>query len=179
MSKFNWSSFPKYIIDCGKLSKPSDLIKIFERYKIDKYVYTFMFKDIITVKTGMSAAKSYSRCWGERVYRQLGHAFSWGDLLRIDGSSGADWLIIERDFKEKYGIDLDHRHLTLLVWDVTNYDFKSLNPFKEVEEMESEKINEHILLMGEKPIGNINDEANKRNRSYIPKKVFDNLWVSE
>ena len=108
--KYDWNSFPKYVIDCGKLSEPSDLCKIFKHYKIDKYVYEFVFDNAIKVKTGMSAAKSISRTWGERVYRQLAHAFSWG-YLRIDGSSGADWLVIERDFKLEYGIDLDHRKL--------------------------------------------------------------------
>jgi len=173
--KYDWNSFPKYVIDCGKLSEPSDLCKIFKHYKIDKYVYEFVFDNAIKVKTGMSAAKSISRTWGERVYRQLAHAFSWGHL-RIDGSSGADWLVIERDFKLEYGIDLDHRKLSLIVWDVTNYNFKSYTPFKEVEDMESERIEEHIKLTGKKPIGNINDESNKRNRTYVSKQLFEKVF---
>jgi len=173
--KYNWNSFPKYIIDCGKLSEPYDLCKIFKHYKIDKYVYEFVFDNAIKVKTGMSAAKSRSRILGERVYRQLAHAYSWGSHLRIDGSSGADWLVIERDFEHEYGIKLDHRKLTLVIWDVTNYNFKSCQPFKEVEDMESERIDEHIKLTGRKPIGNINDEANKRNRYYVPKQLVENL----
>ena len=177
MSKFDWDSFPKYYINCGKLSEPFDICRFFKKHKIDKYVYTILYDDMITVKDGMSAAKSISRIWGERIYRQIAHAFSWG-IQRIDGSSGADWLIIERDFKEKYGIDLDHRKLTLVVWDVSNYNFQSFDPFKEVEKMESEKINEYIQRYGEKPIGNINDEANKRNRTYVPKELY-NSFIEE
>jgi hypothetical protein len=105
----------------------------------------------------------------------LAHAFSWG-YLRIDGSSGADWLVIERDFKLEYGIDLDHRKLSLIVWDVTNYNFKSYTPFKEVEDMERERIEEHIKLTGKKPIGNINDESNKRNRTYVSKQLFEKVF---
>lgn len=175
MSKFNWNSFPKYYINCGKLSEPSDICRFFKKHNIDKYVYIFMYNDILIIKIGMSAAKSASRIWGERVYRQMAHALSWG-YQRIDGSSGADWVIIERDFKVKYGIDLDHRKLTLIVWDVSNYKFQSFNTFKEVEDMESEKINEYIQLYGEKPIGNLNDEANKRNRTYVYKELYNNLF---
>ena len=79
----------------------------------------------IVVKFGMSAAESYSRIPGERVYRQIAHCTTWGPRIRIDGSSGADWLIIERDFKQMYGIDLVHSDLKLIVWDVTNYKFES------------------------------------------------------
>lgn len=174
MNKFDWTQFPTYNITVGRLTSPYDICSIFERYKIDKYVYRIMFKGIIVIKFGMSAPKGGPR--GERVYRQIGHAYSWG-ADRISGSSGSDWLEIEQDFKRKYGVDLDHKDLSITVWDVSNYEFQSFNPFKEVEEMESEKINEHVRLLGQKPIGNINDEANKRNRSFVSKSLYDNLFI--
>lgn len=178
MNKFNWDSFPTYYILCKQLTAPSDLCSFFKRHKIKKYVYRFVYDDTITVKIGMSAPNSTSQVWGERVYRQLAHAFSWGDK-RIDGSSGADWLIIERDFKLKYGVDLDHTKLMLIVWDVSNYDFQSFNPFKEVESMESEKIAQHTQLLGEKPIGNINDEANKRHRPFVSVDAYNSIFTAE
>lgn len=176
MNKFDWNSFPLYHIDCSDLNEPSDICEFFKKNKIDKYVYTVLYKDMIIVKIGMSAAKSKSRLWGERVYRQLAHAYSWGES-KIEGSSGADWLVIERAFERKYKVKLDHRKLTIAIWDVTNYDFQSLSPFKEVEAMESEKINDHINLYGDKPIGNINDEASKRDRSFVVKKVYNNIFT--
>jgi hypothetical protein len=42
--------------------------------------------------------------------------------------------------------------------------------------MESERIEEHIKLTGKKPIGNINDEANKRNRTYVSKQLFEKVF---
>jgi hypothetical protein len=172
--KYNWQSFPKYTIDIGKLMYPADISQYFKNYKIEKYVYCIIFKGII-IKFGMSAPKSFSKMPGERLYRQLGHCNSWGNAC-INGSSGSDWLIIERDFKNLYGINLDHRFIKTIIWDVTNYDFKSFNPFKEVESMESELINNYLKQFGEKPIGNINDEANKRSRSFVGKKVYYNLF---
>ena len=176
--KFNWASFPKYTFDVGPLNVPAEICAFFKKYQIDKYVYCLMFKGII-IKFGMSAPDGISREWGERVYRQIGHCFTWGTGVRLEGSSGADWLIIERDFKGLYGIDLDHKHLKVIVWDVTNYAFQSFNPFKEVESMESELINNYREQFGEKPIGNINDEANKRNRAFVPKDHWNNLVEEE
>lgn len=176
MSKYDWSSFPRYLINVSNLSVPAEICTIFKKYNIDKYVYQITYKGIVVVKFGMSSAKSSSRIWGERVYRQIAHCYSWGKN-RIDGSSGADWLIIERDFKQKYGVDLDHNHLTITVWDITNYNFRSFDPFKEVEAMESEKINEYVQLMGQKPIGNINDEANKKNRPFVDADTFNDIFV--
>jgi hypothetical protein len=176
--KYDWSSFPKYTIDIGPLNVPAEICAFFKKYQIDKYVYCLMFKGVI-IKFGMSAPKSKSRVWGERAYRQIAHCYSWGDGIRIDGSSGSDWLTIERDFKKLYGIDIDHRHLKMIVWDVTKYNFQSFDPFKEVESMESELINNYREQFGEKPIGNINDEANKRNRAFVSKTTWDNNFVEE
>jgi hypothetical protein len=178
MSKFDWESFPTYYILCKKLTAPSELCSIFKQHNIKKYVYSFVYDNAVTVKIGMSSPRSPSQIWGERVYRQLAHAFSWGPK-RIDGSSGADWVIIERDFKLKYGVELDHNKLMLVVWDVSNYDFQSFNHFKEVESMESEKIDQHIRLLGEKPIGNINDEANKRNRKFVSVDAYNSIFTVE
>lgn len=172
--KFDWSQFPRHNIVYGVLQNPVDICKIFAHYKIDKYVYCIKFKGIV-VKYGMSAPESSSRIWGERVYRQLAHCYSWG-AQRIDGSSGAEWVIIERDFKNTYGIDINHKDITAIVWNVTNYQFESFQPFFEVESMEAELINNYIELVGSKPIGNINDEANKRNKSFVSRKIHDNLF---
>jgi len=172
--KFNWAQFPCYTITYGKLQSPADVCKIFSHYKIDKYVYCIKFKGTV-IKYGMSAAESSSRMWGERLYRQLGHCYSWGPQ-RIDGSSGADWVIIERDFKNLYGVDIDHKDITVTVWDVTHYQFASFQPFFEVEQMEAELINEYIELVGAKPIGNINDEANKRNKTFVNKQLHNTLF---
>jgi hypothetical protein len=173
--KFNWNSFKKHTIDIGKLLSPTDIIQYFKMHGIDKYVYCIMFKGIV-IKYGMSAAESDSRIWGERAYRQIGHCHSWGPAVRINGSSGSDWLIIERDFTNAYGFNLNHQDLKLIVWDVTNYQFKSFHPFKEVEAMESELISGYLEQFGRKPIGNINDGANKRNRSFVDKSRFEALF---
>ena len=176
--KFNWASFPKHTLDAGSLSVPASIVQFFKKHSIDKYVYCIMFKGIV-IKFGMSAAESSTREWGERVYRQIGHCYSWGKGIRLEGSSGADWLIIERDFKELYGFDINHNELKVIVWDVTNYAFQSFNHFIEVESMESELINNYLEQFGEKPIGNINDEANKRNPSFVSVKTFDTNFTIE
>lgn len=173
--KYPWNTFPKYTINVGTLSVPVEIQRTFKDHNIDKYVYCIMFKGIV-IKYGMSAPESIFRDPGERVYRQIGHCYTWGSGIRLEGSSGADWLIIERDFKNLYGIDIDHKHIKIIVWDVTMYPFESFEPFKEVESMESELIKNYVDHFGEKPIGNINDEANKLNRGFVGKATWDNFF---
>jgi len=173
--KYDWESFPKYIIDLSKIQVPSQIVACFKKHNIDKYVYCIMFKGII-IKFGMSAPKSYTREWGERVYRQIGHCSSWGDDVRLNGSSGSDWLIIERDFKYLHEIDLDHKYMKVIIWDVTNYKFQGFDPAKEVESMESEKINNYLYEYNEKPIGNLHDEANKLKRTFVSKQIYNNCF---
>jgi len=176
--KYTWNTFPKYTIDVGSLDVPVEIQQTFREYNIDKYVYCIMFKGII-IKYGMSAPESVHRDPGERVYRQVGHCHTWGKGIRLEGSSGADWLIIERDFKDLYGFDIDHKHIKLIIWDVTKYPFQSFYPFREVESMESELINYYLEHYGAKPIGNINDEANKRNKSFIATATWNNCFEED
>ena len=174
---YDFSKFPKITINVARLQSAADISPIFGHHRIDDYVYCIMFKGIV-IKFGMSAAESVSRIWGDRLYRQVAHCNTWGNGIRIDGSSGADWLVIERDFKNLYGTDLDHRFLKLIVWDVTHYEFKTFNPHKEVVEMESQLINDYLVQFGEKPIGNIHDDANRRKKAFTEKsllnRIFDN-----
>jgi hypothetical protein len=175
-SEYDWNLFPKYTLSVSDLLVPAEIMTFFKNRQIDKYVYCIMFKGIV-IKFGMSAPKSSSREWGERVYRQIGHCYTWGDGIRLDGSSGADWLVIERDVKQMYGINITHTDLKIIIWDVTNYKFKSFSPFNEVEAMESELINNYVTQFGQTPIGNINDEANKRNRTYVSKEQFESVFT--
>lgn len=176
-TKFDWSSFPCYTIHIKDISAPVEISHIFKKYQIDKYVYRIKFKGIV-LKFGMSAAESEYRDWGERLYRQVAHCSTWGEQ-RIDGSSGSDWLTIERDVKEAYGLDLDHTGLVCTVWDVGSYNFESYNPRWEVEKMEAELIDCYVSISGEKPIGNINDHANARNRAYVKKETFEPIFTIE
>ena len=170
--KTQWETIPTYIINVSGLRDPYEICHILKSYNTDKYLYRIKYKGIV-IKYGMSADRSKS--FGERVYRQLAHSASWGEL-RNTGSSGADFRIIEEDFFNLYGISIDKDHLEVKIWDVTNYEFLSTNPRNEIIRMENELIEKHISVTGEKPIGNINDEANIKTKGLVPtvlaKKLF-------
>ena len=174
-TKFNWNSFPCYTINIRDTSAPIEISHFFKKYNIDKYVYRIRFKGIV-LKFGMSAAESEYRDWGERLYRQIAHCYSWGDQ-RIDGSSGSDWLVIERDIKNHYGLDINHADLICTVWDVTSYNFESFQPHTEVEKMEAELIDCYTAIHGEKPIGNVSDHTNVKKKTYVPKKTFNSVFT--
>ena len=171
--QIDWDSIPKYVINLAKIDDPYDICEIFKHYKIDKYLYKIQYKGIV-IKFGMSADKS--RNFGDRAYRQIGHMSSWPKDVRLTGSSGADWRVIEEDFLNTYGFQIEHQSATLTVWDVTNYDFKSINSRNEILDMEAQLIESYRQAVGEKPIGNINDEANRLNRPYTSKAVMGHLF---
>lgn len=160
----DWSIIPTYKIDVGNIVVPYDISRYMKRHKIDKYLYQIIYKGIV-IKYGMSADKA--RDYGERVYRQIGHIRSWGQD-RLTGSSGSDWRIIEEDFNNLYGMDIDRMFVKIKIWDVSKYPFQTITPRNEIFIMESELIETYVRVVGEKPIGNINDDAN---RFGIPKSI--------
>lgn len=164
----------KHEIDIGKISDPSEIADLFRQYNIEKYVYRIRYKGIV-IKFGMSCPSSSSARHGDRVYRQIGHNRSWNDK-RLTGSSGSDWRVIEEDFEEEYGFNIDHRHITLTVWNLTNYPFETVKPFFEVNAIENSLIEQYVEITGSKPIGNINDEANIKKKSAVSKKLADGLF---
>jgi hypothetical protein len=117
-----------------------------------------------------------SRNHGERAYRQIAHCKSWG-LKRVKGSSGAEWLIIEEDILNKYGIEVDHNRLVIEIIDLTNYPFMLHDEWLEVNKIESHYIKEYERFYGTKPIGNINDEHNAHFRPFIQKVTMNSLFV--
>lgn len=169
----NWEVIPTYTIDGSKLTNPSTICGILNHYKIDKYLYRVVYKGIV-IKYGMSADKS--RNYGERLYRQIGHSASWASEYRLRGHSGADWRVIEEDFKKLYGIDINVKDCIITVWDVTNYPFETINSREEILAMESILITNYENLVGQKPIGNINDEAWYMEKASITKETLSNLF---
>ena len=169
----DWDNISTYDINVGMLSDPFEISKILKEYKIRKYCYRIMFKGIV-IKYGMSADNS-KNC-GERIYRQVGHSASWGEQ-RLNGSSGADWRIVEEDFHKEYGIQIDKNHMTIRIWDFTDFAFQTYNPWDEVNAIEAQLIDEYVKLIGEKPIGNINDEANVIRKAAVTKDTMNNLFT--
>jgi len=170
--KFNWDLIPTYEIIVSMLEEPYEICRLMKTKKIDKYVYQITWKGLV-IKYGMSADNSHN--YGERLYRQIGHSKSWGDK-RLNCSSGADWRIIEEDFLNLYGFDLDKNNLKIKIWDVTNYPFETINCWDEVYLMEQTLILKYQNIVGSKPIGNIHDDKNVFNKSYITKKIFGDLF---
>lgn len=173
-----WDTIPTIEIDCSTLGAPYDIADIFKQYQIDWYVYRIKYKDIV-IKFGMSAAESRTRDWGERLYRQIAHTRTWADKM-IRGSSGAEWVYIEEDFKTSYNHDLDHKHITCKVYDFTNYKFDSLNPQNEIYYAEQELIYKYKQLVGNKPIGNVNDNTDFtrfKQKGYVSADVFNKNFI--
>lgn len=168
----NWSIIPTHRIDVKELLSPYDISLFMKKHKIDKYLYQIMYKGIV-IKFGMSADRS--RNYGERIYRQIGHLRSWGNQ-RLNGSSGSDWRIVEEDFENLYGIAIDKDHIRIKIWDLTNYPFTTINPRNEVLILESQLIARYVEAVGEKPIGNINDESNAFHRPAIRTSTWLKLF---
>jgi hypothetical protein len=169
----DWSIIPTLKINGTDLTMPYDICTILKEHNIDWYVYQITYKGVV-LKYGMSADNSKN--YGERLYRQISHAESWGEK-RNGGSSGADWRIIEDDFFKEYGIKIDIKDVTIRVWDVTNYPFQSTVPWDEVNYIEQSLIKTYIDIVGEKPIGNVNDESNITRRARPRRDLVDKFFT--
>jgi hypothetical protein len=170
--KINWNSIPTHCIDVGKLLDPYDICHLLKQHKVSKYAYRIMYKGIV-IKYGMSADNS--RNYGDRLYRQIAHAESWG-AKRNNGSSGADWRIIESDFEKLYGFKISKDYITIKIWNMSNYSFVSFDPWTEVYYVEQTLIESYNTIVGEKPIGNINDDSNYKRKGHIRKDTFGGFF---
>jgi hypothetical protein len=168
----DWQIIPTHTFNIADFSIPYDLSLSMKNLKISKYLYQVTFKGIV-LKYGMSADNS--RSFGERIYRQIGHSKSWGNS-RLTGSSGSDWRIIEEDFFNLYGIEIDRNFMVVKIWDVSNYPFTTINPWFEINAIEQQLIERYVLAVGEKPLGNINDESNAIIRPAISKNTWQQLF---
>ena len=172
MNLIDWSRIPQFNINVGKLSAPSDILAIMKQNRVRKYIYRIKYKGIL-IKFGMSADNSKN--FGERIYRQIAHCISWGPL-RNRGACGSDWLIIEQDFKTQYGFDIDHNDISITIYNLSNYPFKTISPWDEIIAIENYLIEKYVNIVGEKPIGNINDEAHIKRRPKILTTTWDSCF---
>lgn len=169
-------NLPIYTIICGNLKSPRDIIDFFTKKRINWYVYeiSIIVDGILkTVKYGMSADNG--RDFGDRIYRQLAHLKSWGDK-RILGSSGADIVVVNDLWREKYNYDLDHNNVLIKILDVTNYPFKSVDPRKEILAIEENMIWHYEQLHGCKPIGNLLEKYSYKDRAIIEKLTLQRIF---
>jgi hypothetical protein len=169
----DWNSIPTFEIDCNTLVTPANIMNIFRERKVEWYLYRIKYKGIV-IKFGMSAATSEHRDYGERLYRQIAHLSTWGDK-QIRGASGSEFRIVEDDFTARYGKKLKKKHITLKVYDFTNYAFDTIKPVNEIYYAEQELIRTYQTLVDEKPIGNIDDDKNVFQKKHISKQVWQHF----
>lgn len=169
----DWNAIPTYEIKVSDFKNHYDLRKVFKQAKIYKYIYRINYKGLV-LKFGMSSDVISDP--GERVYRQVGHAFGWDCPLK--GSSGDDWYIIEQSITDQYGIVMHKDDLTIKIWDVTNYPFISITPDIEIKRMESELIQTYFEVVGRKPIGNIDDDEKVFKKGMISSELY-NRYIEE
>jgi len=168
----DWNFVKKITILGNELSDPYDISLILKKNSVRKYIYRITYEGIL-IKFGMSADNS--RNFGERLYRQLGHCKSWADK-RLCGSSGSDWRVIEEDFKNRYGYEIDHNKITITVFDLTDYPFTTISTWDEIVGMETFLIDQYEALVGEKPIGNLHDNENVIRRPKILISTWEKMF---
>lgn len=174
----NWQQYSKkYELDISKMSCSSEIAEFFREREIERYVYRIKYKGIV-IKFGMSCPSAYSAREGDRLYRQIGHVHSWGNQ-RLTGSNGADFRVSMEDFENCYGFKLDHNFMSATVWDLTDCPFKTVKPDLEVKAIENWLIEEYVKIVGEKPIGNINDESQVKTQAAVPVQVLEKLFFEE
>lgn len=164
----NWTIIPTYHIDVSNFKNHYDLRSVFKHANIRKYIYRINYKGLV-LKYGMSSDVKSDP--GERVYRQVGHAFGWE--YPLEGSSGDDWYIIEQSVVDQYGITMHKDGLTVKIWDLSQYPFMSLTPNVEIKRIESELIQLHVDTVGEKPIGNIEDDTKIFKKCMISAEIYN------
>lgn len=166
------------ILEVTTLNDPYEICRLFRQYNTTKYVYKIRHRKLgVVLKFGMSCPETDLTEPGERLYRQIGHAASWGSK-KIQGPSGRDWENIELAFRQLYKRKLIRQDLIVDIWDLTNYEFRTINPKFEIIAIENSLIEEYQRITGNMPIGNIKSECAIKRKSAIPVDLLENLIES-
>ena len=180
--KIDFSKIPKYYLIGANLKSPRSISDFFIKNNIKLYCYDIsVINPLIGVmncaKIGMSA--DIKSDFGDRVYRQIAHLKSWGDGLRILGSSGAEFINVAELFEKRYGYSIDHGNCMITIYNMTNYPFRGLNPRIEILAAEELLIKKHVKEFGGKPPGNLIESYLNADRAIIEKLHFEGLFVVE
>lgn len=168
----DWSKVPHYTITCSTMTKPTEICDAMKKLGIDRYVYEIRH-DNITVKYGMS--NDNCPLHGERLYRQIGKLFSWG-RSRLLGPNDITFEYVDDDYMKKYGSYMDHKNISITVWDFTNYPFQTLDEDTEILRAEKELIDFYNKFHNTIPLGN-NYDMDFVSRIYtIRKDLFESLF---
>ena len=170
----NWRKIKLYrLSSLSNLNKPIRISDFFKAHGIEDYVYEIKCNNI-TMKYGMSMLTT-AQIHGERLYRQIGHIPSWGDQM-IDGSSGDEFVDIVQWFEHAWDLKVDHKNITVFVWDFTNYPYRTVNKKNEIEGAESELIKTYAKFYGALPIGNLKDGSEALRRSAPILDVYKTMF---
>jgi hypothetical protein len=170
--KTDWTSTKVYNISLNGVFEPWEIIKLIKQLGIKSYVYEIKHNNV-TIKYGMSDASTTQK--GERVYRQIGHLDSFG-ANKLVGPNGSEFLDINKDYKYKYGCDIDHNNISITIWSFDNYNYRTIDTVKEIIDAETELIETFKNHYGELPIGNIDDNRLWKRKSAPRKDVCDALF---
>ena len=175
----NWKTKCRHrVLEVAALSDPFEICELFQEFGTKKYIYKIRHSKLgIVLKFGMSCPETDNTEPGERLYRQIGHAASWG-RKKIQGPNGSEWNNIETTYRQLFKRKLNRQDLIVDVWDLTNYEFRTINPKLEIIAIENSLIEEYESITGRRPIGNIKDESTVKYRSAIPVGLIDSLTES-
>jgi hypothetical protein len=168
---------PKIVMDLKNMTMPIEIVHEFNRNypKYLGYIYCIKYQGLV-IKYGRSRNSNESN--GDRVYSQLGHLSSWGKH-RLSRGAGAEFIHIVNDVKQTYNIELDHRYMSITVWDFSKYKFKALDKSFDFRWFEAELLRRYTESVGGLPIGNIRSEAGVLSKTYIPADYWDKIINSD
>lgn len=163
------SKLPKLTFKLKKLDKAAEILKTMRDNNIEGYVYAFEYMGII-MKYGVQYQAGDGH--GNRIYRQAFHIPGW-EKPCSPNMSGDDM----RDIINEHFPSIHKDHVTIHVWDMTNYPQTILNDHKfDINMLERQFIKEHIEKHGRKPLGNIKDEEHMDKKCGVLNAVFNNLF---
>jgi hypothetical protein len=170
--KTKWKSTSVHQFPLKDLEKPAEIMDIMKQLSIKKYTYEIRCNNI-TIKFGMSDATTTQD--GERIYRQIGHLDSWGEN-KLSGDNGIEFLDYNKEYKSRYGKDMDHNEIIICVWNFDFYPFETIDTTSEIESAEIELIENYKNIYGGKPIGNIDDTHKFHRKSAPVKNIVNGLF---
>ena len=144
-----------YTMDFKNIDDYTDIMRFCRLQDVQIYVYCFTWKGHVLKYGIQHKFGNGGNDYGERVYTQAGHMPGWSKPnLKRAPSTKADIDDLIFKIETTFNVIFDKNDIVLTIMDYTLAPFEIDNPRAELQRIEDDLVDSHVINHGHRPMGN-------------------------
>jgi hypothetical protein len=144
-----------YTMDFKNIDDYTDIMRFCRLQDVQIYVYCFTWKGHVLKYGIQHKFGNGGNDYGERAYTQAGHMPGWSKPnLKRAPSTKADIDDLIFKIETTFNVIFDKNDVVLTIMDYTLAPFEIDNPRAELQRIEDDLVDSHVINHGHRPMGN-------------------------